>query len=768
MQDLLILQHKGRGNMDIQQIIKSDDDRLFIISPECFIVFTGDSTEDEKPFIRIGNSLALTPRVIPLIENIIITDLITGNPAYEQYNIDPRYLSSNRYIGSKLIVKRYLEFQKLFGLDLNNVTIVDIEQDIPQLSKEQIISDRETFLGVFYTDSNFKILHNQKTMFDLKELHQNYPGDVLVHNKLSELANNARYAGCGFALASGACLFYKNNSFSSVGVPSRYYSTFAELEIDPANIRDVITTTTNTMPLIPLIKWKNATGGRLRIFHTGDDEIKLLQKLFNQCTLHHKPSKNYVCDNPEGITIQNITSSQNCVVTIKNVKPATKDITIVYIHDPSEITQAIEKDAHLYIIDYQIYKKAAMLLTNISPVIVVDSNREGVSIKDILYCYPDQQYDIRYYQDSTKLLSDMLVHSNKELAKAITTLDFDAVEKLISQELSPHELHNMLQALRVILHTTDNRDTHKRVEKLIYKYQQHTLPKKGYKCYIMLFDAHAYMICEPVQIAHSFPFRAIEALDEASIPQTTVMPEIFNRMDRDRKRLEQLLDLFYTKNATIAKEAKEIEKAINKRKGEMFKFQKRNLQLITKEKLKKRLAVVKKASIALLAIAAIAALLYGSFYVFTAYQQKRERERQARYIEYLTKKYNIHISDRDIFFYANDVAVKNGYSRIDIQSLKEKNPHWIYPGNRFILLDGEIVVVKPGDTLWGISEKKLLSRTIAFYTLIDEIEKKIDKGIRDDSLAQKAMNAAVNNKHKEKIKELIQKMNEIKTVTKTK
>ncbi|MCX8124303.1 MAG: hypothetical protein N3F66_09080 [Spirochaetes bacterium] len=748
--------------MTIQQIIKNDDDRLFIISPECFIVFTGDSTEDEKPFIRIGNSLALTPRIIPLIENIIITDLITGNPSHEQYNIDPRYLFSNRYIGSKLIVKRYLEFQKLFGLDLNNVTIVDIEQDIPQLSKEQIISDRETFLGVFYTDSNFKIVHNQKTMFDLKEVHQNYPGDVLVHNKLSELSNNTRYAGCGFAVANSACLFYKNNLFSSIGVPLRYYSTFSELEIDPANIRDVITTTTNSMPLIPLVKWKNATSGRLRIFHSNEDEIKLLQKLFNQCTLHYKSSKNYMCDNPEGIIIQNIASSNNCIITIKNVKPATKDITIVYIHDPSEITRAIETNAHLYIIDYQIFKKASMLIRNISPVVVVDSNREAVPINNLLYCYPNQQYDIRYYEDSNRLLTDILSHCTKELAKAIAAEDFDSVENLISQELSPHTLYNVLQALRIIVHTTVNRTTHKRVEQIIYKYKSQFLPKKGHKCTIMLYDTNAYMICEPVQIAHSFPFGLIETLNEGSIPQTTVMPQIFARMDRDRKRLEELLDLFYEKNDSIAKEAKEIEKAIHKRKSQMLKTQKLNLQLITKEKIKKRLAVIKKASIALITVVAVAALLYGGFQAFTAYQAKQERERQARYSEYLTKKYNIHISDRDIFFYANDVALKNGYSRIDIKSLKEKNPHWIYPGNRFILLDGEIIIVKPGDTLWGISERKLLSLNIAFYTLIDELEKKIDKGIRDDNLAQKAMNAAITNKHRETVKLLIQQMNELK------
>lgn len=747
--------------MELSHIIKNDDDRLFIISPECFIVFTGDSLEDEKPFIRIGNSLSLTPRIIPLIENIIITDLITGNPACEQYNIDPRYLSSNRYIGSKLIVKRYLEFQKLFGLDLNNATIVDIEEDIPQLSKEQIISDKETFLGVFYTDSNFKILHNQKTMFDLKEIHKEYPGDVLVHTKLSEYSKNSRYAGCGFVITDGATIVYKNSSFSTIDIPTRYYSAFAQLQIDPANIRDVIITNTNSMPLVPLIKWKNATGGRLRIFYNNDDEIKLLQKLFNQCTLHYKPSKNFVCDNPEGITIQNIASSHNCIITLKNVKPATKDIAIVYIHDPSGIAQAIETAANLYVIDYAIYKKAAMLCANLSPVIVVDSNREGVPIKDVLYCTASHQYDIRYHLDEKKLLSDMLSCCTKELAKAITEEDFDEIEKLFSQELSPHILFNSMQTLRVILHSTTNRNLYKRIEKMLYKIQSRPLPD-GYKYTIMLYNSYAYMTCEPVEANQEYPFGAIEQLDEPSLPSPHTMPEIFNRIIEDRKRLELLLDLFYSKNTAIAKEAKSIEKAINKRKKETTQTQKLDLSLITQEKLKKRLAVLKKAGIIVAFITIAILIIVGSYHAFTLYQAREERQRQARYIEYLTKKYSIHVSDTDIFFYANDVAVKNGYSRIDIKSLKEKNPHWIYPGNRFILLDGEVVIVKPGDTLWGISERKLFTLNIVFYTLIDELEKKIDKGIIDDHLAQKAMNAAIHNKHKERVKLLLQKINELK------
>ncbi|HPP50612.1 MAG TPA: LysM peptidoglycan-binding domain-containing protein, partial [Spirochaetota bacterium] len=205
-----------------------------------------------------------------------------------------------------------------------------------------------------------------------------------------------------------------------------------------------------------------------------------------------------------------------------------------------------------------------------------------------------------------------------------------------------------------------------------------------------------------------------------------------------------------------------IEKAINKRKKEITQTPKLDVSLITKEKLKKRLTVLKKAGIIVAGIAVAILIMVGSYHAFILYQEKQERERQARYIEYLSKKYAIHISDRDIFFYANDVAVKNGYSRIDIKSLKEKNPHWIYPGNRFILLDGEVVIVKPGDTLWGISERKLLSLNITFYTLLDELEKKIDKGIIDEHLAQKAMNAAIHTKHRERVKALLQKMNELK------
>ena len=87
--------------LTLDDIIKTERDRLFVIDRECFIVFTGDSLDDEKPFIRIGTYVDLPVEIIPLVENIVITDTMVGNPAIEQFNIDITYLDTNRFIGSR-------------------------------------------------------------------------------------------------------------------------------------------------------------------------------------------------------------------------------------------------------------------------------------------------------------------------------------------------------------------------------------------------------------------------------------------------------------------------------------------------------------------------------------------------------------------------------------------------------------------------------------------------------------------------------------------
>ncbi len=121
-----------------------------------------------------------------------------------------------------------------------------------------------------------------------------------------------------------------------------------------------------------------------------------------------------------------------------------------------------------------------------------------------------------------------------------------------------------------------------------------------------------------------------------------------------------------------------------------------------------------------------------------------EKEKNER-IE-LVEKYQIRVSDHDIYIYANKVARKNGYREIDYKDLKEKNPNWIFPGNIFYLIDGEKILVKKGDTLWDISDKKLMAIQVEFYKLIDKIEEVKSKAEKTDML-NKAQGFAFSKKH---------------------
>ena len=63
----------------INEIIKSDKDRLFIVDYDCLIIFTGDTDEDDKPFIRLGNWSDMPVSLIPIIENMTINQPMVSN-----------------------------------------------------------------------------------------------------------------------------------------------------------------------------------------------------------------------------------------------------------------------------------------------------------------------------------------------------------------------------------------------------------------------------------------------------------------------------------------------------------------------------------------------------------------------------------------------------------------------------------------------------------------------------------------------------------------
>lgn len=89
----------------------------------------------------------------------------------------------------------------------------------------------------------------------------------------------------------------------------------------------------------------------------------------------------------------------------------------------------------------------------------------------------------------------------------------------------------------------------------------------------------------------------------------------------------------------------------------------------------------------------------------------------------------------EILRYANSVAVKNGYNRISLSKLREKNPDWIFPGNVFRMLDETKIKVKRGDTLWKLSEDKIIESIIVFNRIMEKLSQS-DRNISDKILRE--------------------------------
>jgi hypothetical protein len=141
------------------------------------------------------------------------------------------------------------------------------------------------------------------------------------------------------------------------------------------------------------------------------------------------------------------------------------------------------------------------------------------------------------------------------------------------------------------------------------------------------------------------------------------------------------------------------------------------LESRTKKALKKVIAyIIVAVSIAFVAISSIQ---FNRSEIIA--REKEAQLREARERKALIEKYQISVSPHDIFVFANKIALENGYRPITYKGLKEKNPNWIYPGNRFNI-ESESIIVKEGDTLWDMANARLMERNIRFYRLIESLK----------------------------------------------
>lgn len=814
-------------DMEIKDIIKSDSDRLFIVDPECYIIFTGETTDDIKPFIRIGTWNDLPVELIPLIENIIITDSLIGNPAHEQFNIDVRHLPENRYIGSRAVVRKFFDYQRIFGLDLTNASVVDIEKDLPELSKEKNISHKDQFIGVFYRDGNFKVLLNKNTIFDLNSIIEKPISWQKFHDLLSEQhRGTARFDGSGLVVIGHNPFFYDKRHFYPYLFPGEYLRIFSLLGIDPGKIQAILHPSLNLINISKLFKWLNSTNRKITIFANSSD-IDPVKRLFSHAVVRNDGFSGLEYRSETGLEIRNYPGTFNLKITYNGVRNRGEMLTAAFIKGSAGVRDIIREKLDIIIITYSAYEDIHILLRSTgTPVVIVDDGNKNVAKlggEDKIILSPGIHYEFRTYSGIDELAP--LAGLAPETAAAITgspeslAAEIDATRGAALTPERRRELFNLLSMVRVHLYNTRDRKLSSQLRSIaaglsLTAGRTGAVPDPSRSAVVLaLFNGAVFpFITDTGPAAGTALFDGIGAAGEDSgRPDDSAMAGHYDRILADRERLRHLIDI-YTRSARYNEknmpELGMLREAIGDRKsqygeeslsldnswprsiasslsgdegndafgtgtGETAAGSRRgklsDITAVTRRqgtgtagaagavpgaaatagdagmagasaiagaaggmvRRIKSLPTAVKIALPLGLILLIAALLFlypadnaGTAAKRAAAIKARGPVAQSRDIDtryrQLGVQLNIKVKDRDIYRYANEVAVKNGYHRIAETTLRERNPDWIYPENVFIMLDFQPVVVSRGDTLWNLSKNKLIESTIKINDLMKQ------------------------------------------------
>jgi len=760
--------------MHLTDIIKNDSDRLFIVDTECFIIFTGGSINDERPFIRIGTWYDLPVEIIPLVENIIVSDKILGNPSYEQFNIDVRHLEANRYIGGESILKRFLEYQRIFGLDLTNVSLVNIEKDIPELSSEKHVSHRDQFIGIFYSDGNIKIDHDRKNIFDLNTINRENLNNAEILDRISTNSKNTdRYKGSGLVIIDNNPVFYQKGYFTSYQFPDKCLHEFSLLQIDPNYIRELLLPSQNLINISGFMKFKNKRGGKIKLYSDNYEQIELIKKLFKNATVSDEKFMNLHMNTNEGLKINSYVNSPNIKISFRQSDEKDEYISIPFIKSPSDTAKILKEKSDAVLITYTAYEESALLFKSTEvPVIIIDdgnNNIKKISEADKIILKSGIQYDFKKYKSFDALINEFT--GLDEIKNAIENFDKEKLDNLIISytdvNVTDIEKLNIPALIKAYMgNTTDRKkysvlkEIHQNVCSQIVFTPSHET-RASVKIVLALNNNFCCSIIKHIPFTYVESF--IDEYNETNINEATLNQEqriLGKRILEDRERLSKLLSMFYHQISGSPAFGK-VEKEMSLLKNEIYtrkdiytsefystsnngSKKRQNKNILKKEEKNtantKRFTLDKKFLIP--SILSVLILIIAVFFILrnkAAHTPGIISESELKPVENknivitvkrvndiekeLLVKHKVKISESDIYRYSNDVAVKNGYSKLFADGLRDKNPHWIFPSNVFIMLDGEKVVVQKGDTLWDLAHAKLEKMNADFYKIVDEIEK---------------------------------------------
>ena len=539
--------------MELKDIIRTNKDRIFMVDPECFIIYTGSELDDPQPFIRIGNWAELPADIIPLIENIIIPDRLIGNPSNEQFNIDIDYLPTNRYIGSKGLVKRYLDYQKVFCLDLKNAEIVDAEKDIPEITAKSSISDKDSFIGIFYSDGNFKIHHNKSDLFNLSESFKTSFSDIALNEKLAEISR--KIDGTGFFITEDNPVFFKQNTMVSYLFPSRYFEVFASLGINPKFISAIIHPSANYLNTSKFLKWKNYCRSKIKFFCDHSEDFDLIKRLFSDAQLSFERFTSFKYSSG-GLEINGIPGSYNTEIKTDSNG---KKIKYLFIKGETGFKDALKKKYDAVFISYSVFEEKSALIRSCEiPYAVIDDGNPSFSklLKtEITALCGNAEFNIKKAsRDEMKnILSSILRNIPFSETDEFVTSCSETISK--TNELSNTDFFNIIAALKFIIAFSESRKTVQNAKSTLRNFLSSSGHESKHRSQGTIFCV--YLVNGIIiNTAEGAIYREVKFISDHVSDN---LPEIFSlspqekstaqKIVSDRIRLDELIKILITKSS---------------------------------------------------------------------------------------------------------------------------------------------------------------------------------------------------------------------------
>jgi len=469
----------------------------------------------------------------------------------------------------------------------------------------------------------------------------------------------------------------------------------------------------------------------------------------------------------EGLKINSYINSPNIKISFKQSDEKDNEITVPFIKSPTDTAKILKEKSDAVLITYTAYENSALLFksTEVPVIIIDDGNRniKKISESDKTILKSGIQYDLQKYKSFEELLNEFT--GLDEIKNAIENFEIeklqDLINSLLNEDAQSLDLLNLPGLFKAYMRNTTDRKKYSALKEIFQNFYTKIIfnPTTELKSSIKIILAlHNNSCCTILkQAASPSAEKFIDDYNESNLEDITLNTEqniLGKRIIEDRIRLNKLLSMFYKEInvlpsfAKIEKEMSLLKNEISIRKdvynSEFYSIKsskiKKQPDKSILEKDHKQKGLSKKITIP--AAILILILIVSAFYFFKYRINKTTgiiSESELKPVENknivitvkrvneeekdLLLKHKVKISESDIYKYSNDVAVKNGYSKLSYSGLKNKNPHWIFPANIFIMLDGEKVVVQKGDTLWDLARAKLEKMNADFYKIIDEIEK---------------------------------------------